>query len=342
MFHPAIERFLTIAEATSPGATRARRSLDTLLRWVATVDDPWRGSTLSMPGFPVETAFSTVDDALRYCVEIADPRSDPRHRLTTAADLLTQLSPVAIEPDLLTRLVKLQSRCSLKYGAWIGGRHDAVGDRFKLYAEVPADAKCDADDWYTELSGSRHNVTEQTRVEMIGYDVAARRIEFYRRGRNLVPASIREAMSHLNLKSEADAMFDLLRRAYRFSLAGRLPSSDCGYSESISLDKGPTFFSLYFFARSMFGGDGNIRANVLRLATEFKWDLAAYERTSEPLVGVVGPVTQHGMFGLTIGPQSRLAMTLGLVPPVALGQNDQRRVEPRPSEVSAQRCPASR
>lgn len=342
VFHPAVERFLTMTTVTYPGATRARSALQTLLHWTEAAVNPWAGSTLSMPGFPIELAFSTADRSLRYCVEIADPASDPRQRLATAANLLSQMSTVAPKPDVLDRLSNLQADRELKYGAWIGGRHSKNSDRYKLYVEVPIAAASAADDWSAELSGMRHDFAQHARVEMIGYDPAARRIEFYRRGRNLSPVSIRIALRRLRLDSRAEELFGLLQRAHRFSLAGRLPSGDCGYSESFSQEGAPTIFSLYFFARSMFGGDGSTRAAILRLAAECGWDLADYESISEPLAGVVGPVTWHGMFGLTVGSQSALAMTLGLVPPAVARPTERSTVLPSTLEASRLLCPASR
>lgn len=342
MFHPAIERFLKMTAATYPGATRARAALQTLLHWTDAAENPWGASTLSMPGFPVEMAFSTAGRSLRYCVEVADPSTDPRQRLATATAVLSQMSTVAPDSDVLNRLSILQADCLLKYGAWIGGRHTGDFDRFKLYAEVPIAAARAADAWSAELSGLGHDVAQHARVEMIGYDPAARRLEFYRRARNQSPVSIRLVMRRLRLESCTEELFDLLQRAHRFSLAGRLPSSDCGYSESLSQDGAPTIFSLYFFARSLFGGDGSIRAAVLRLAAECGWDLADYDVISEPLVGVVGPVTRHGMFCLAVGPQSAPAITLGLVPPTVARPTESVTVLPCTLEASRPLCPASR
>lgn len=295
-----------------------------------------------MPGFPLELAFSTAGRNVRYCVEIADPLMDPHHRLASATNHLSQMSGVGPEPDVLDRLSILQAKHPLKYGAWIGGRHACNSDRYKLYVEVPSDATNEADDWSAELSDTAPDVSHQARVEMIGYDPATRRIEFYRRGRNQSPVSIRQMMCRLRLDSRADEMFELLQRAYRFSLAGRLPSSDCGYSTSLSQDGGSTQFSLYFFARSMFGGDGSTRDVILRLAAESGWELGDYERISEPLVGVGGPVTRHGMFAVTVGLESPIAVSIGLVPPAVAGTSDDPKSSSNAFKVSRYQCRASR
>lgn len=342
VFHPAVERFLKMSAAKCPGAARARQALQTLLQWTESTDNPWSRSTLSMPGFPIELAFTTADKALRYCVEIDDPASDPRQRLATAAVVLSRMSTVAPEPDVLDRLSNLQADRELKFGAWIGGRHAGDVDRYKLYAEVPIGAAGAAEDWSSELSGIGHGVTRQVRIEMIGYDPAARRIEFYWRGQNQSPLSIRMAMRQLHLESRADELFGVLQRAYRFPLAGRLPSSDCGFSESLSQDGTSAIFSIYFFARSMFGGDGNTRTTILRLAAEFGWDLTDYARISAPLAGVIGPITRHGMFGLTVGPKTPLSVTLGLVPPAATRVTDGGTVQADSFEADRQLCLVSR
>src|SRR5262245_59487706 len=86
--HPALTRALRVfAEHSSALARRAEASLGVLLNGVRSSCWPevaWQFSQLTGDGFPVEFAFSSADDVLRYTVEVAGPELPNSRRLGCA------------------------------------------------------------------------------------------------------------------------------------------------------------------------------------------------------------------------------------------------------------------
>jgi hypothetical protein len=229
-FPDALERGLT-----GTGSS-ARRGLETILGWTAgrADADPWTGSLLTMPGFPVEFAFSSGDRGVRYCAEVEDPRRCPQGRLEAAEALLRQCNDVA-RPDesVMTEFRSLQSQGALGYGCWIGGRATAVErNRFKLYVEIPEAASEAATAWEESLCGSRlPSFPGQTfPVTMAGYDLASGRMEFYHRALDAPSTVVALLLRRIGLEHRAPEILDVLQKAYRFRLGGRLPSRDVGFS----------------------------------------------------------------------------------------------------------------
>ncbi|KAB0535250.1 hypothetical protein, partial [Pseudomonas chlororaphis] len=96
-WHPALERTLQIARHFHGNdAEQARAQLLRLLDDRVRAADGFTGSLLTMSGFPVEIAFSTADDALRYTFDPALPGSDPRGRVDTALGQLAALGAAPV------------------------------------------------------------------------------------------------------------------------------------------------------------------------------------------------------------------------------------------------------
>lgn len=307
---------VTLAAHDAATRDRARRSLRLLLDWTMFAPGAWSGSRLTMHGLPVEFAFDSGDQALRYCVEIADPCADAGMRLQQALAALRRVGADAIETQVLEQFANLQKGCALRFGAWVGGRHTATSDRYKLYVEVPPTQAARAHEWSERLAGPLTLPGGQRfRAGLIGYDIARRRLEFYYHARDLLPTAVPLLLRRVSMQRRAGELLCFLRRAYRFSHTGRLPSRDVGFSYSVPLDGGSTAFSIYFFCLSLFGGDGNARRRILQLASAEKWDLTRYDLLSRPLASVGGVPTRHGMLGLVLRHDRAMAVTVGLAPP---------------------------
>lgn len=130
-----LTRLATVAPV---GAGRAQAVLDEVLAPLARSAWPeiaYRSSRLTPDRSPVELAWTSRDPAVRWTAEVAAPEVPSSARLALAAAR-------ASLPDATTaRLAGLQQGGRLRYGAWLGGRHDEDGtDRFKVYAEVPPGA----------------------------------------------------------------------------------------------------------------------------------------------------------------------------------------------------------
>jgi hypothetical protein len=257
-----------------------------------------------------------MDAPVRYCVEIADPRRNPRCRLQEAVAALCRVGSTSLDEDVLCRLTRLQRDGALTFGAWVGGRHAADADEDKLYVEIPLEGAAAAHQWSEALVGPFALPSgQEARIRMIGYDVHAQRIEFYYRVQGLLPTALAVLLRRAGMPSREKDVIDLLDRVYRFPLAGRLPSRDVGFSYSARSDGGDSVFSLYFFCLALFGGDGCARTAILALASEHGWDLSSYATLSAPLAAAKGTPTRHGMFGVIVRPERALGITVGLSPP---------------------------
>ena len=75
-----------------------------------------------------------------------------------------------------------------------------------------------------------------------------------------------------------------------------------------------TIFSLFTFAGTLFGPDDWTRDGMLSMGRRHGWDLAAYGRMSEPLIGHRGFACHHGLFGLVVPPGRPPAAWVSLAP----------------------------
>jgi hypothetical protein len=136
---------------------------------------------------------ASSDTAYRWTAEVAGPEcADTRRLGLVAAQMAAAGQPVA--PALLACLEDLQSRGTLRYGAWLGGRYGgnvhvddasatpggAAASRFKLYAEVPRDPAFDPSTLVpASLRTLLAHVPRAARASMIGIEPARERVEVY-------------------------------------------------------------------------------------------------------------------------------------------------------------------
>lgn len=127
-----LSRLVTVAPV---GARRAQAVLDGVLAPLARSVWPeiaYRSSRLTPDRSPVELAWTSRDPAVRWTAEVAAPEVASSARLALAA------ARASLPDATVAALAGLQRGGPLRYGAWLGGRHDEDGtDRFKVYAEVP-------------------------------------------------------------------------------------------------------------------------------------------------------------------------------------------------------------
>ena len=166
----------TVRAATRGDHKLTRRTSEALARLLGGVcrsrwpEVAWSFSHLTATGFPVEFSWSSsADGAVRYTCEVAGPEADPADRLMQARRLLEELSRHALPDDFFDSLRELQKLGDLSYGAWVGGRHTARGDDFKLYSEVPGDDGARVAAFLPKFFGRRSLLpTRPVRLRMIG------------------------------------------------------------------------------------------------------------------------------------------------------------------------------
>jgi hypothetical protein len=320
VFPAAYERVLQIwAEADPDCAGRARAALAILLADLGRSTDAsaFAGSTLTMTGSPFEPAFAALAPGLRYTVEPAPPGITPADRLQYVLALLPRLNLCVPDPGVLQRIAPLQAMGRLRYGAQIGARHDASGDRYKLYIELPAQAKAQADAFSDALLGTTAVLDvpgRDARPTLVGIELGSGQIETYYRIENLHPLEIGTLLARAGLAARAPEVVSLLSESQRMPIRCALPGPTWGFSYALDADGGITA-SLYTFARTLFGPDGWARDAVLSMARRHEWDLRGYARISEPLIGSRAFHCHHGIFGVVVRRGSPAAAWVGLAPP---------------------------
>ncbi|NEP26035.1 hypothetical protein [Moorena sp. SIO3I6] len=316
----SVNRALAIAGEYQPQAIeRARAAIALLLGFrahseaMAYVDSP-----LTMSGFPVEIAFSSADSSFRYTIDPGPMEHGPMARLDDAEVLFARLGSPPLATYVIDLVRQFQTGHNLRYGVFIGGRHNEMSDRYKLYLEVPESAAKAAEKFATELlDRPRALPNRQQRIEMIGVDPYANRIEVYARIEHMMTHEISALLWRADLMSRQGELVALLSESYPFSISRELPGSVFGFSYSVPTQgNGPIAFTLYTYARTMFGNDGNSRKKILELGRRKGWDFSFYDRLTEPLATQKdGVTTSHTMFGVTVVGDAPLGINFGVNPP---------------------------
>ena len=317
--HPAIEGALRIFSRSVPDTTyRASKALAILLDGInksSWKEVAWRFSRLTGDGFPVEFCFSSFSNSLRYTSELAEPEIAEKDRILLADQKLQLLETRLIPKNVINTFRKIQNRGDLEFGTWIGGSHSKDKDFYKLYLETPGESKSLAD----ELLGI--NFTQVTlfpgdrkKLRMLAYEPNTGDIELYFRTSAVEPWQFGHILHYIGLQSEEKNLFELIQEAYGRHEKTQIPMTKQGFSIKISQNK-PIAFSLFFFARSIFGSDKNIRSKLLNLANTKGWDFTVYEILSEPMADRTGWKTYHGIISFIVSLHDPPGLQIGLRPP---------------------------
>jgi hypothetical protein len=317
----SFERSLRIVDELRPAlAARVRGATGVLLGDLARSEHPraFSSACLAPAGIPLEWGFTSDDAAVRYTVEAAPPELDPGMRLAHAEELVARLGAKPMAPDLRALLAGFQRRGALRYGAWIGGRHDEAGDRYKLYAEVPREAAEEAERLLDTLHGSPPTLKQPAGVvQLVGVDLSSDRIELYHRVEHLRPLDLRTLLARVGAGERHEEVKGLLSEMYRLPLHLELPGPVSGFSYSMIRGQPAeeAVFTFFSFARSLCGPDGRVRTATLALARRRGWDFSLYERMSEPVQGSNAPLSRHGLFAISVRRGQPAAASIALSPP---------------------------
>ena len=299
-------------------AGRMSRAVAEILQW--TVDSAWPEvawsfSRLTSDGFPFEFSLSSLDGAVRYTAEVAGAEVAENDRLPRTLELIKRRGGGVPTPYIRTLLQQVQATGRLSYGAWIGGRHDSFGDRFKVYVEVPRSGMIEGQRLVKDMIGNQPLLNRRDpEFRLIGYEPISQRIEFYFQIDRLETWELERLMCRFDVVHRQTDLLDLLEESYGRSARSSIPDENLGFSCSISLAGGPTTFSLFTYARSVFGGDAKIRRRLLDLAKQRPWDLGTYERLTAPLANQTGWNTSHGLLAFVVPPEGPLFVQIGLRP----------------------------
>ena len=276
----------------------------------------WSFSRLTGDGFPVEFAFSSADEAIRYTTEVAGPEVEEERRLDHALEHLAGLAGLRLSEETDTLFHRIQASRHLRYGAWAGGRHGAGTDRYKLYVEVPPEGEKEARLFLdTLMEGVPFQSICETRLVMIGCEPGSSRIEFYFRANRPEPWEVSLLMRRVGLTSRVEEFFNLIEDASETSLHRLLSAPPLGFSIAVTHHGEPGAFSLFMTGGSLFGSDRAIRRRVLELGLQKGWGLKNYALISQPLARRTGWNTWHGLFSFVAVFDGPPILQIGLRPP---------------------------
>ena len=272
---------------------------------VASLDpDAWKGSRLTGDGFPFEIAFSTADARLRFTVEPGSRATALQSRLDAAATVAAMVGGIVAPPPALARLREMQQDAALAYGAWLGCRIGPRGMECKLYAEVPNGAPFRVESLVLE--------GREATPRMVALDLASGAVEFYCRVRSLEPRHLPDVLDAVGARERTPWLLGFIEEAHGHRIRGRLPGPSIGVS---LVRNGPRpRLTLYFYARALWGSDGDIRRGFSRVANATGWDDATYQRVTEPLAHRDEWRTFHGLFGITLDADRSVSLSIGVRP----------------------------
>jgi hypothetical protein len=327
----AIGRAVRLLGARHPAL--AGRLRDTLALVVDGIDSDtdryqaWRFSQLNSNGTPVEFTFSTFSDEVRYAVEVGGPGLAHGRRLAAAGGLLRRLGAVQAGQASLDRLCALQRPMAdaLRWGAWLGVRHLAARDEYKIYAEVAGPA------WPPGLTalmaqyvGPLPVLAGQRALQLvaIGQVPGSPRMEFYFRigGLGMGADDLLRLLEPWGLAGGHAAMWELLRSLpFRFGAAhgAGAPQITYGFSCSVLPGRREAVGAVFAFADQLIGSDALVCIRLAQIWQRHGWPISPYLELAEPLVNsFLSADVHHNMIAVLLSADGRLGMHVTLSPPI--------------------------
>jgi hypothetical protein len=289
------------ARRDAAAAQRAAAALDVLAGGASPRD--WCESPLTADRYPIELTCGPDASAIRYTVQVPAAAADVR--LAESQRRLARLGAPSLSPLLGPRVDALLRSGPLAYGAWVGGRHDRVTDRFKLYIEAPHGDSPAARRFACEYLGA-NGPHIRAPLRMVGVDLADGTLEFYFRSGESWPSDL-----PLARRSAPDR--DPLALLTASQAAG-----PCGFSMAIAREGHLVAVSLFAFASHLFGGDAHVRRCVLAFARRSGLAMRQYAALTRPLARSVTARDYHGLVSIVATGGARTSLRLGVSPPAAI------------------------
>lgn len=209
--------------SSSPGcASSAIRPCIAALESSTWPEVAWSFSSLNQDGCPIEFAFSSCDNSLRYTTEVAGPELDNHERLAAARELIRKLQPKPAFSEEFARWTSMQSGAPLRWGGWLGVREDAAGQRLKLYVEIPQEA--------VQKSSLVKPLVPESELLMTGYDLSGGRSEYYFRQPELSDSQAAAFQSRMANTEQGRALLNAFADLCAMPIAAVLRWVPFGYS----------------------------------------------------------------------------------------------------------------
>ena len=202
----------------------------------------WRFSGLTADGCPLEFTFSSVDNSLRYTVDVAPPETQNHDRIAAADGLLVRLDCPRPGAETMARWILMQRNHHLLWGARLGVRESGNSEAAKFYLEVPLAAQ-------PSIRSQIDPPIKDSIAVMIGYDPASAITEYYFRQQTLSRPHLDALLGIMSSDEERTTMLAGIEHLCGMPVASALKWTCFGYSLATSpgLQSAPKFT---LFARS--------------------------------------------------------------------------------------------
>jgi len=322
---PALARAVQAIASKKPALAKLMTAtLDCLLAGIQASpqqETAWTFSTLSSNGYPVEFTFSSMEEGIRYAVEVSGPEINPRERLSQIEDLLKKLNVSHACTETINRFKQIQEDQSLKWGAWLGVRHIDEKTYYKIYTEVPESQSTIIDREIYQIFGDRPLLADRVVCPTaIGHQLGSSWTEYYFiiEEFGLVFRQIQSLLWRAELYERCWELLELIQETRGYldpaSAPGFAPAK-YGFSYAKSGTNQPIIFSFFAFARRLIGSDAEIRRNILALAKRRGWDFEAYAELTAPLATWEDRCDCHNVIAFVVAPKGPLGLHVSLSPP---------------------------
>ncbi|MFE6040206.1 hypothetical protein [Streptomyces sp. NPDC056452] len=272
----------------------------------STREDRWHTSLLTPLRFPVEfSVASSSPHMTRYTTEFVSPDRAPATRLPAGLERLRELRLPGPDDQVAELLLRAHRCHTVVWGTWLGGRHDARRDRFKLYVEVPKAAAVPFERDLTAHLGTRPFPLQQGRLRLVGLDLTTGGVERYYRVGTMSVADLRGLVPE-GSHGRAEALTAALVRLVGRPFVNELP----GFNVNISL-AGPSL-TVSGPALSWLGTDRVARRRLLDFAAGSGLDLSRYAALTAACAEQHR--NHHGILALTLPPGPGVQLTIGFSP----------------------------
>ncbi|MEN3975824.1 hypothetical protein [Emcibacter sp. SYSU 3D8] len=297
----ALARLRPVAPIAARSAGRALGAALSNMRRSRSPEIAWRASSLTNTGFPVEMSWSSRDSSVRWTSEASGPDTPEGERLGHALQVLQGLGVNTGVPDWLMP----QTGQALRFGAWVSGRHDGEGDRYKLHVDM-AGAELPVDLLRPSIL---HSIPSRIVWRMAGIDGSAGTVELY--GRLQKPEIWETERLLIRCGLHVNAVIDLASHLTGRPCEDYLLPGDAGLSLA-TLDGRLVAAGFFVQAGPMLGGDETVSRKLRELARRYGWDTAIYEA----MLGNGAPdrTGRHGMIGFGVTEEGKPWLQVGLRP----------------------------
>lgn len=239
----------------------------------------WRASCLTPSRYPVEVAVTSARAELRTVVDVVAPEGDRRSALTAVLGLAGVFGAPGLPPDTLRAIRAHQLDLPLRFGAWLGSRHEATRTRHKVYVETGATSQA----WsLVDLLApdARRVLSNLGPIRFLGLPLdGSDGVEVYIRPPELDEHLLGACLGRAGLGRFVPTMTAAMAGGPASALSGR----NHGVSAFVS---GGVVVAVagFTFAHHRHRSDARVRRAVLARATEEQWpSLGLYESVSRPL-----------------------------------------------------------